>query len=94
MSHDTSLTDAVTALREQFGAELRAGRDEGRDMMVDALTERLKIDGNSAKKLVEVLEQSRAIQWVEANAAQDIAITAPSTGQGIPLGVEEAYWQF
>jgi hypothetical protein len=94
MSQDLSLTDAVNALRDQFGHDLRAGRDEGRDMMVDALSERLSISREDAKKAVEALEKSRTIQWVEADAAQDIALGAPSTGQGMPLGVEEAYWQF
>ena len=94
MANDISLTDAITALRDQFGHELRAGRDEGRDMIVDALVERLNLDKGTAKSLVDALEQSRTIQWLEADAAQDIAITAPSTGQGMPLGVEEAYWHF
>lgn len=94
MSHDISLSTAVDALREHFGEQLRAGRDEGRDMMVDALTERLSISKGDAEQAVEALEQSRTIQWVEVDAAQDIAIGAPSTGQGMPLGVEEAYWQF
>ena len=94
MSPDLSLTDAVNALREQFGHQLRAGRDEGRDMMVDALEERLSLSRGDAEKAVEALEQSRTIDWVEADAAQDIALGAPSTGQGMPLGVEEAYWRF
>jgi hypothetical protein len=94
MSQDLSLTTAVNALRDHFGHQLRAGRDEGRDMMVDALGERLSISKGDAEKAVEALEQSRTIQWLEADAAQDIAIGAPSTGQGMPLGVEEAYWQF
>ncbi len=94
MAHKVELTAAVTALQEHFGPQLRAGRDEGRDMIVDALKEQFGMSGSDAKELVEVLEKAHTIRWVETGDAQDVVIAAPTTGQGMPLGVEESYWQF
>jgi hypothetical protein len=95
MANDISMSDAVQHLKEHFGTELRAGRDEGRDMMAEVLAERLSIGEGEARELVDALEASRSIRWVDTDGTvQEVTINAPSTGQGMPLGVNDAYWQF
>lgn len=95
MADDISMTDAVQHLKEHFGNELRAGRDEGRDMMADALADHFSIDSGKARELVDALEKSRSIRWVDADGtAQEVVVNAPTTGQGMPLDVTDAYWQF
>lgn len=94
MAHKVELSEAVAALQTHFGHQLRAGRDEGRDMMADALEEHFGMSEGEAEELIQVLEQAHTIRWVERGDAQDVAIGAPTTGQGMPLGVPDAYWQF
>ena len=55
------LSEAIAALRGHYGPRLQAGKEEGRDLMVQALEEDAGISANEARKLVDALEQAGSI---------------------------------
>ena len=63
MAATISLAEAVAALQDLYGPQLDATREEGHEMMVDALRKRFGIAKRDARKLVEELEQARTIRY-------------------------------
>lgn len=50
------LQDAAQLLKEQFGERLETGKEEGRDLMAEALQEKMGLSQEKAKEVVAVLE--------------------------------------
>ena len=63
MAATISPAEAVAALQDLYGQQLEATRDEGREIMADALRKRFGIARRAARKLVEELEQARTIRY-------------------------------
>jgi hypothetical protein len=63
MAATISLVEAAAALHDHFGPRLDTGREEGHDLMADALRKQFGISGRAARKLVNELEQAHTIRW-------------------------------
>jgi hypothetical protein len=81
MAITTSLVEAATALRDQFGVRLDTDHDDGRRIMADVLRDRFGISSRDARKLVEDLEYAWTIRY-HTNSA----------GVGPSMNYD-AYWQ-
>lgn len=66
---DVELSEAAGALKEHFGSRLAASHDEGQELMISVLMERLGIAEVTARKAVEALEQAHSIEYVERPGA-------------------------
>jgi hypothetical protein len=81
------LTQAAAAIKEHFGERVVGGREEGRDMMVSALMERLELSESEAGPLVDALIDAHSIQYVDTpGAAGTVAQATMPFGEA--LGVE------
>jgi hypothetical protein len=99
------LQDAAQLLKERFGDRLEAGREEGRDLMAEALQERMGLSEEEAKEAVAALEKANTIRWrgQEELGSPTPAVTpfadvtggassaGPTTSAAVPL--VEGYWQ-
>lgn len=105
MTNEISLQDAMDVLRKQYGEGLAAGREEGRDIMADALRAELGIAPQRAKELVHQLEEAHSItlseRQIESGGEQPgpvIAMPATSSsGPAAPLLADvniQGYWRF
>ncbi|MFN8471165.1 MAG: hypothetical protein U0822_03000 [Anaerolineae bacterium] len=98
MPSTIGLTEAADALKEQFGARLESGHDEGVRLMSNALRERLGVSRHEADKLVRDLEDGQAIRWTAEREAPTPGIDS-GTGETvgwelpIPAPVESGDWQ-
>jgi hypothetical protein len=99
MAETLTLEAAARALREHFGGRVAGRRNEGRELMADALKDEFGISPAEAKTIVEALERAHTIRWVEGavgpgpiprGAAQ--AGRQTSTGN-IAVPYEDGYWQ-
>jgi hypothetical protein len=102
---NVQLQDAAQFLREHFGERLEAGREEGRDLMAEALQEGLGLSQQEAENMVASLEEANTIRWrgQEEAGLQTPAVTpfadvtggaapaGPTTSAAIPLVA--GYWQ-
>jgi hypothetical protein len=105
LAETIGLSEAVRALQKRYGERLEAGRDEGRDMLADALAEDFGLARGEAEELVGALEQAQTILWVggeeRLGAAPHPAAMAgktPTTDAQhgyaqAPIPVEGGYWQ-
>ena len=69
------LTEAATALREQFGPRLAASRQGGRQRLAAALCRQFAIEAGDAERVVATLERRTAIVW-----APEPGISRPCPG--------------
>jgi hypothetical protein len=85
MAGTISLVEAA-ALRDQFGTRLEADRDEGCDLMTDALRKRFGISRRAARKLIDELDHARTIHYRPGTRTSMSATPGGSTS-GIFQGV-------
>ncbi len=91
---------AVDALHEHFGTgSLMANKSDGRDMMGDALKQRLGLSDREAHDMIRKLEEAHSIRWVPGR--DSLTAIGPSAGnaievdkQPLPIRVDEGHWQF
>lgn len=67
MNTAIELTQASTALREQFGPRIEASRQGGRQRLVAALCRQFAIEAGDAERTVTALERRNAIVWEPAS---------------------------
>jgi hypothetical protein len=99
------LQDAAQLLKEQFGGRLEAGREEGRDLMAEALQEKMGLSQEEARETVTPLEKANTIRWrgqdeVEsptpavtpfADVTGGASSAGPTTSAAVPF--VDGYWQ-
>ncbi len=74
MATEVHLSEALDILRDHFGARLTTGgKQEGYQLMVETLQERLELPRPEAERLIEALERFQIICWMEGR---------PSMGSG------------
>jgi hypothetical protein len=108
MAATIGLVEAAAALRDHFGSRLDAGREEGHDLIVDALRKQFSISGRAARNLVKDLEQARTIRWRPGTrstmdgtpggsaAGMGSGVSSPGMtgiGQHLIQMYEGSYWQ-
>lgn len=80
-------------LTNHFGPQLEASREDGRDMMADALHERFDLPIADARHMIDVLEQTGTIHWVEKQGNTELVNPPfggmPVVGAILPIG----HWQ-
>ena len=86
-------TEAATALADHFGAQLEAGRAEGRRLMADALHQHFGIAIREARRLVDVLEHAGTIRWIEQRTDTESRIGAFGSTPIVGAIHAEGYWQ-
>ena len=86
-------TEAATALANHFGARLESGRDEGRNLMVDALHRQFGIATREARRLFEVLEHAGTIRWIEQRTDTQARVSASGSMPVASAIHTEGYWQ-
>jgi hypothetical protein len=70
MAREIGLQEAAEALRRHYGGKgVEAGRDEGLDLMVNAMRQELGISRERAEQLVNELEKAHRIHWVARGVA-------------------------
>lgn len=85
--------EAASALTNQFGAQLEAGHDEGRNLMADALHKQFGISIRAAQQLVDDLEQARTIRWITHHPGGAPADRTIGRVPGVGILDGEGYWQ-
>lgn len=102
MDQEITLQQAMEALKKHYGEGLAAGREEGRDLLADALCTELGIPKNKAKGIVQDLEAAHSIQWTERQVNPP-GVPPSYTAQGTsgsnvtPIMVNtnmQGYWDF
>ena len=104
MAETISLSEAAQALRDHFGPQLVAGREDGRELMVDALHDDLGLSRAEAKKTIDALEQAKSIRWMGGRRLSEAPHPAQMTGGTITtesqsgygeaaIPIQEGYWQ-
>ncbi len=100
MANKVEPQQAIDALHEHFGTgSLTASRDAGRDMMADALQQRLGLSKGDARDMIRTLEEAHSLRWVPGR--DSLTAIAPSAGnpvdvdkQPLPVQIDEGHWQF
>jgi hypothetical protein len=91
----------MDALKKHYGEKLQAGREEGRDLMADALCAQLGIPKERAQGVVQDLEAAGSIQWSgpgpEPGVPPSYAVQGTSGSNVTPIMVNtntQGYWRF
>jgi hypothetical protein len=83
MGNSTNLDEAADALRRHYGGKgVEAGRDEGLDLMANAIRQELGIQKQEADDLVRQLASQERVQWIPRGVAPTTPDTA--TTQVVP----------
>jgi hypothetical protein len=97
MAVTVSPAEAVAALQDIYGPQLDATREEGHEMMIDALRKRFSIAKRDARELVEELEQARTIRYRPGTRSTGVPGGSPTARSGaempiLPIG-QGSHWQ-
>lgn len=79
---DVKQSDALRALREEFGFRLDESRETGRERMVAAVQHRLGVSRETAEDAVYALEHSEVVRYVHDESSE----AGAPLPQGLPRG--------
>ncbi len=100
-----SATEAMQALKDQFGPRLNENHEGGRRVMAEVIQEHFGVSADEAREVVKDLEAAHSIRWVEsgpgpvASPSTSTPMGGTLTGQGapdVPLAADTnggGYWQ-
>jgi hypothetical protein len=101
-----NLAETVRILKEHFGERVTGTKDEGRDLMAQALQDQLGLSKDEARDAVDALERAHTIRWRDTpttigTVAQATMPFAEALGAENPAGaatsaqapLDAGYWQ-
>jgi hypothetical protein len=78
MGNQTSLEQAAEALKRHYGGKgVEAARDEGLDLMANAIRQEIGISKQEAEALVRQLIETNRVKWIP----RGVAPTTPDTAE-------------
>jgi hypothetical protein len=92
VEQELNLGEAARALQTEHGDSLQAGLEQGKEIMVLTLQDRLRISRSEADKLVEALIQAHTVRW--EGSTGNLPAEQTGVNPAVAARAEAGTWHF